>query len=126
MKEKKSGKSESIYYKQDEVAQLASEAEKLDISPKELIKSKSLSKDGTVKVVHKVNFGKEMNQAMIEVARGFHEIGCFFHSLDSANDELRVHPKIIENGEHLDLAFNVFVDSINEMKEKYLKEANAG
>jgi|GEM_PF-6745851 len=125
MQNKKAGKSESIYFNNHEVEQIGDESKALDISAKELIKAKSLAKDGTVKVVHRVNFGQEMNQAMIDVGIGLQELSCFFNSLDSANDELIVHADIKKMCEHFDLTMNVFNAAIKEMKSKYLKAANA-
>jgi len=125
MEQKKAGKSESIYFNQREVELLAEEAQTLDISPKELIKAKSLAKDGTVKVMHRVNFGNEMNQAMIDVGIGLRELSYFFASLDSANDELLVHDDIKKMCAHYDLTMQVFNTTIQEMKSKYMQKANA-
>jgi len=126
MEQKKAGKSESIYFNQREVEQIAEEAKALDISPKQLIKSKSLAKDGVVKIIHQVNFGPEMNQAMIDVGIGLRELSYFFASLDSANDELVVHEDIKKMCAHYDLTMQVFHATIQEMKSKYLKASNAG
>ncbi|KON48518.1 hypothetical protein [Mariprofundus ferrooxydans] len=120
MEQKKAGKSESIYFNHQEVEQIAEEARAFDITPKELIKAKSLAKDGTVQVMHRVNFGHEMNQAMIDVGIGLRELSYFFSSLDSANDELLVHKDIEKMCEHFELTIQVFHSSIQEMKSKYM------
>jgi len=120
MEQKKAGKTESIYYNSQQVEQLAEEARAFDITPKELIKAKSLAKDGTVQVMHRVNFGHEMNQAMIDVGIGLRELSYFFASLDSANDELLVHDDIKKMCAHYDLTMQVFHAAIKEMKSKYM------
>jgi hypothetical protein len=120
MEQKRAGKSESIYFNQREVEQIAEEARAFDITPKELIKAKSLAKDGTVQVMHRVNFGPEMNQAMIDVGIGLRELSYFFSSLDSANDELLVHKDIEKMCEHFELTMQVFHAAIKEMKSKYM------